>query len=101
MEWEREKGYEVLERVLFLAYKQASEGKGKDRHAGVGVPFSEQPIITELDLCGIGASVYQIRKKAQEVMRLPKELAMIELLDIIVYACAAYLYLEGGSANEM
>jgi phage terminase large subunit GpA-like protein len=39
--------------------------------------------------------VFQIRKKAREVLRIPKKIDKInELLDIMVYAAAAVIVLE-------
>ena len=40
-----EDGYDLLRAALEGAYRQAADGKGKDRHAR-GRPFTEQPIIT-------------------------------------------------------
>ena len=48
-----EKGYEALADVLARAYKQASQGKGKDRHAS-GEPFTEQVIMLGARKFGTG-----------------------------------------------
>ena len=57
--------YEPLERVLGDAYRQASQGKGKDRHAG-GKPFDRQPILEIGRMVGPGFGLGQAMKKAQE-----------------------------------
>ena len=38
--------YDSLEVVLKAAYNQAASGKGKERHAGNGLPFTNQPMQT-------------------------------------------------------
>ena len=38
--------YAPLAKVLEMAFKQSSEGKGKARHASGGTPFVQQPIMT-------------------------------------------------------
>jgi hypothetical protein len=85
--------YLELHRTLIEAYKRASEGKGRERHA-TDNNFLDQPIITEGKHFGISPHLYQIRKKALEVLRMEKDAAQRELLDIIVYAAAAYLVLK-------
>ena len=99
---ERAHDYSSLRRVLELAYKQASEGKGKERHAD-GRAFEDQPIMviqTLLGEKGLGYTLGQIMKKAQEASRMPHDKATTELLDIIVYAAAAYLHLEKTNATD-
>jgi hypothetical protein len=90
---QEEQNYLPLMETLQLAYLRSSRGKGKDRHA-TDNPFLEQPIITEGEHFGIGPHLYQIRKKALEIQRLHEIAAMNELLDIIVYAAAAYLIMK-------
>ncbi len=89
----KNKDYQELERVLDLVLERASGGKGLERHANQK-PFHEQEIVREGEHLGISGHLYQIRKKALETRRIPIEDAKNELLDIAVYACAAYLILE-------
>lgn len=89
--------YGELRRVLNLAHEQASQGKGKDRHAttqGITGPFHEQPICSLGRIYGHGYNCGQAAKKAHEAMELPTERAQDELLGAIVYLAAAYLLLE-------
>ena len=85
--------YQSLVGTLQLAFDRASTGKGYERHAE-DKPFEEQDIVSELEVFGIAPALFQIRKKAKETIRLKKQSAKNELLDIIVYAAAAHLYLE-------
>ena len=85
--------YLELHQTLMEAYKRASAGKGYERHA-TDNPFLEQPIITEGEHFGISPHLFQIRKKSLEVLRMATDAAQRELLDIIVYAAAAYLILK-------
>ena len=85
--------YNSLSKVLTKAFDRASKGKGKERH-GINKPFKEQPIITEGEYFGIYPHLAQIRKKTLEVLRMDKDASQRELLDIIVYAAAAYIILE-------
>lgn len=97
-------GYESLRRVLNLACVQASDGKGKERHAttqGITRPFEEQPICTLGRIYGHGYNCGQAAKKAHEAMELPPTHAKEELLGAINYLAAAYLLLEEREAmNE-
>ena len=86
-------GYAPLERVLTLALQQASEGKGKDRHAN-GKPFDRQPMLEIARMVGPGFCLGQAIKKAQESSRMPPEAAKRELLGAINYLAGAYLLLE-------
>lgn len=88
--------YYELSRILDLAYKQASEGKGKERHA-THLPFEKQPILTIQQMVGPGFAYGQIIKKAQEASRMSREAALREILGIINYAAAVYLYTESSS----
>jgi phage terminase large subunit GpA-like protein len=86
--------YDELKEVLDMAFKRASEGKGKERHAN-DKPFIEQDIITEQEFLGQYPVIFQIRKKAKETLRLKSNEAKInEYLDIIVYAAAAVIVLQ-------
>lgn len=87
--------YADLSAILTLAYRQSSEGKGKDRHSGEGKPFDRQPIMEIARMTqGIDFHVGQVMKKAQEastmVARGQHDRARAELLGVIVYAAAAF-----------
>ena len=96
-----EGAYEGLFDVLMEAYKQASEGKGKERH-GNDLPFEEQPMQTMSQLLGSNKGcLFQAMKKIQESTRMEKDAAVRELLGAIVYLAGAVIYLEGeGGRNE-
>lgn len=94
--------YISLNRVLKLAYERASTGKGGERHGGKGVAFIDQPIMRIQRSHGTPHfALGQIQKKADELVRLDNEQARKELLDICVYASAAYLFLEETQKEEM
>lgn len=87
--------YDALKRVLAEAVEQASEGKGKERHANEGEVFTEQQIVMlNLWLGSNHGDLFQVIKKAIESTRLPFERAKRELLGAINYAAAAILVLE-------
>ena len=90
-------GYESLARVLGLAYDQSAKGKGKERHANAK-PFDRQPILEIARMVGLGYQTGQIQKKVQEATGMAArgqiDAAKAELLGAIVYAAAAFLYLE-------
>lgn len=90
--------YTSLEEVLRLAYAQATEGKGRDRHARDGRSFTNQPILTITREVGYGFPAGQAIKKLTEAAgmmdREAYEHAMQECLGAIVYAAAAYMYIE-------
>lgn len=93
--------YAPLNRVLQLAYERASSGKGGVRHGGKGVPFVDQPIMDIQRSHGTPHfALGQIQKKADELVRLENTQARKELLDIMVYAAAAYLFLEEEEKNQ-
>lgn len=87
-------GYEILAHVLARAFKQASEGKGKERHAQAGEPFHAQVIMEGARRFGVGAMLFQAYKKAEESQRLPREHAVRELLGAINYLSAAVMAIE-------
>lgn len=91
--------YKALEDVLMMARNRASAGKGRERHA-TGEPFERQPICQELRHMGLEPAIYQVRKKALELLRFKGKRARdrrtAELLDIIVYAAAAVIVNEEG-----
>lgn len=90
-------GYAPLLDVLLEAYQQASQGKGRERHAN-GLPFMEQPIMKLAEAHGLGFLTGQAAKKLQETYTLlelkGKGAAKAELLGAIVYTAAAVLYLS-------
>ena len=89
--------YSELKRVLEMAYKQAAEGKGKERHAN-GEKFEDQPIMTIAKGHGLGYQTGQAAKKLQEAHTLlklrGKHAAIQEILGAINYAAAAVLLIE-------
>ena len=89
--------YSELKRVLEMAYNQASEGKGKERHAN-GEKFEDQPIMTIAKGHGLGYQTGQAAKKLQEAHTLlklrGKHAAIQEILGAINYAAAAVLLIE-------
>ena len=89
--------YSELKRVLEMAYNQAAEGKGKERHAN-GEKFEDQPIMTIAKGHGLGYQTGQAAKKLQEAHTLlklrGKHAAIQEILGAINYAAAAVLLIE-------
>lgn len=79
--------YRKPREVLEEALKQASEGKGKERHASDGEYFEDQPICEIARRLG-GGDLFQAVKKIYESVRLPKEAAVRELLGAIIYIAA-------------
>ena len=84
--------YTPLANVLGDALKQASEGKGKTRHAS-GESFEEQPIMF-IEKHFKSFQLGQAAKKMIESQRLPKERAIAELLGAINYLAAKVIDLE-------
>lgn len=93
-----EPGYECLAAVLGRALEQASQGKGKERHAQ-GLPFDQQPMQQLIRLYGPGFALGQAAKKAQESQRLPRDRAVAELLGAINYLAGAIIHLESCDQN--
>lgn len=58
-------GYEQLAEVLAGAFNQASQGKGRERHAN-DLPFHLQPMQQIADRRGIGFILGQADKKTEE-----------------------------------
>ena len=81
-----------LKAVLSLAYTQAMNGKGKERHAE-DKPFDAQiwSIITKT--VGLGFPLGQSMKKWNEAQRMAKDAAIRELLGAINYIAMAVIYL--------
>ncbi|QKN87934.1 hypothetical protein Alexa_053 [Acinetobacter phage vB_AbaP_Alexa] len=92
------KGYEKLDDVLARAFKQASEGKGKERHAN-DLPFHEQPMQQVNRMVGVGFSHGQAIKKIVESQNMPPEQAVHELLGAICYIAGGIITLEAANDN--
>lgn len=94
---DKKDNYFELKRVLEMAYNQAAEGKGKERHAN-GEKFEDQPIMTIAKGHGLGYQTGQAAKKLQEAHTLlklrGKHAAIQEILGAINYAAAAVLLIE-------
>lgn len=93
--------YGELERILKLAFDQAANGKGRERHAmgPVGFrPWDRQPILENARQVGPGGPALQIMKKAQESVTMAGNKnfagAKAEALGAIVYAAALYKLFE-------
>ena len=80
--------YESLRLVLDEAYRQASQGKGKERHAEKDEPFERQIICEVRRRVGGGYTMGQATKKIYESQRLPGERGVAELLGAINYIAA-------------
>jgi hypothetical protein len=86
--------YESLSDVLDSAYEQASEGKGKERHAGNGLSFLDQPMQTISKLLNTSDGLsFQVCKKVTEAKSM-ETLAQKEreLLGAIVYTAGIIIY---------
>ena len=86
-------GYESLGLALGEAVAQAARGKGADRHAEKGEPFSDQLIMSIPKRLGDGGECFclgQALKKICESRRLPPDRARAELLGAINYLAAAW-----------
>ena len=93
----RDPRYTDLERILLDALRQASEGKGKERHA-TDEPWPVQLMVAELRILGRHhGAIYRAWKKLRESVRKPPEAAKREILGAIVYADAAIRFLEESS----
>lgn len=94
-------GYESLGLALGEAVAQASRGKGADRHAEKGEPFSDQLIMSIPKRLGPGGECFclgQALKKICESRRLAPAPARAELLGAINYLAAAWSLLGGGES---
>jgi len=88
--------YKTLQDALDGAYQQASNGKGKERHAD-DEPFENQKICQITRWLGNGPAsplLFQVVKKALESDRLTPEAAVHELQGVINYAAACIIILE-------
>ena len=91
-------GYESLGLALGEAVAQAARGKGADRHAEKGEPFSDQLIMSIPKRLGPGGECFclgQALKKICESRRLAPAPARAELLGAINYLAAAWSLLGG------
>lgn len=94
-------GYESLGLALGEAVAQAARGKGADRHAEKGEPFSDQLIMSIPKRLGPGGECFclgQAAKKICESRRLAPAPARAELLGAINYIAAAWSLLGGGES---
>lgn len=101
-------GYEHLHRILMLAYDQAANGKGKERHSKQTVgfrPWHEQPIMQIGRMTGTGYHTGQVQKKVQEAVTMAGNggfaAAKAEALGAIVYAAAFFKLLEEIENNDL
>lgn len=85
--------YQALLGVFSAAFNQASEGKGKDRHANSDEPFEKQKICEITRRVGLGFPLGQAIKKAEESLRLGHR-GPAEILGAINYLAAAYIVLQ-------
>jgi hypothetical protein len=84
--------YQHLERVLQAALEQASQGKGKERHALAGEAFEDQQIVQLGEWLGTNHfQLGQAVKKILESARLSPERRRVELLGAINYIAAAVI----------
>lgn len=94
--------YDKLEEVLEAAFKQASEGKGRERHAN-GASFEDQHLLQITRTVGAGFPHGQAMKKMLEADMMAGrgefEAARAELLGAIVYLAALIIYIEECSRN--
>lgn len=89
-------GYEPLRAVLAEALDQASEGKGKERHAD-GKPFLEQPIMDLGRKYGAGFLCGQADKRVREAFNCEDdERAIRDILGAINYLAAAVILRREG-----
>ena len=91
--------YYSLSEVFKEAYKQASEGKGCERHASEGEAFEDQPICEMARRLGHGGPLYQAVKKIYESQGLEGERGVNELLGAINYIAAAIIVRREGGGS--
>jgi hypothetical protein len=93
--------YGTLAEVLYRAYLQAADGKGKERHAVDGVAFEDQPMATiNRQLGSIDGFIYQAHKKSLEAKRLSNDAAQRELLGAINYLAGAVIALRSWAGSQ-
>lgn len=87
----RKEDYTPLRKVLKMAYDQATIGKGKIRHAQ-GKDFTDQTIMNATRRTDGFGAWFQVYKKVDETLQLPRGQARInEMLGVIIYSCAYIL----------
>lgn len=90
-------GYESLALVFNQALRQASAGKGHERHAN-NQPFEQQRMQMLTREYGLGFALGQAAKKSAEAQDMAERGAVapaqFELLGAINYLAGAYLYLD-------
>jgi hypothetical protein len=86
--------YESLRRVLEAAYDQASMGKGKERHAGDGLAFIDQPMqaVSKLLNTSDGLAFQAIKKVTEQQGMKTFEQKERELLGAIVYIAGIIIF---------
>jgi hypothetical protein len=84
--------YRALRAVLEEAFNRCAFGKGKSRHAVGNERFEDQQIFKATRFYGDGGLYYQMEKKLRESFKMLTEKKVLELMDVIVYACAAIIY---------
>ena len=89
-------GYESLATVYDSAIEQASEGKGRERHAEAGEPYEKQVICEVARRVGLGYPLGQAVKKIYESQRLGGERGVAELLGALNYVAAAVIVMREG-----
>ena len=88
--------YAALYRVYEDAYEQASEGKGRERHASEGEAYEDQIICEVTRRLGPGYPLGQAVKKIYESQRIGGEKGIAELLGAINYIAAAVIVMREG-----
>ena len=91
--------YFSLSAVFEEAFQQASNGKGKERHASEGEAFEDQPICEMARRLGHSGPLYQAVKKIYESQRLEGERGVRELLGAINYIAAAIIVRREGGGS--
>lgn len=92
---DRPDAYDSLASVLDRALLQASQGKGKERHATGDTRFEDQPMgVINKQIGSIDGYIYQAHKKSLEALRLPAGRDVAELLGAINYLAGAIIALE-------
>jgi len=84
--------YKSLQDVFDNAFTQASQGKGKERHAD-NKPFDQQPIMW-IEEHFKSFQLGQAIKKIHESQGLPLERAVAELYGAINFIAAHIIFLE-------
>ena len=86
--------YESLRRVLEAAYDQASMGKGKERHAGDGLAFIDQPMqaVSKLLNTSDGLAFQAIKKVTEQQGMKTFEQKERELLGAINYIAGIIIF---------